>query len=419
MTTRILLSTSSKHLSSTRKATAVTNTIIKKAIVKTSAALAAGVAAISLAACSTSSVDPEQAAAACAEMRGYHVPSGSQSVVALFDASGSMRDGGWVSPAFASLVQQAAGVYSTLSVLWVGGEGETPVWAIDNLPLNNEKYEFGTKHYNEQVERVSSCVASMIGSPATAAPGTDLGTAIQVGADRLAETSGPKRLIVVSDGLSNAGPIDLTGVIATTAVDTLVAKLDTTGYAPNLTGVDVTFAGLGVTSSTVTDGPTVTWLKNYYSAVCERGGAASCDAPVVDQGATADGTAPRADAPEDPDLALPAIQFEFDDSEVRFEPDSAVITASADAALGQAAACLRDGSTLTVIGHSAYVGDAAGEQAMSEERARTAANRIMELAGHPIVTVNAFGVGSTEPKSASGHEPEDRRVHVALTGVCS
>lgn len=393
----------------------VTNIIIKKAI----AIIATGAAAFSLAACSTTSVDATQTAAACAEMQSYHVPSGSQSVVALFDASGSMRDGSWVSPAFSSVIQQAAGVYSTLSVLWVGGDGETPVWAIDNLPLNNEKYEFGTKHYDEQVERVSSCVASMIGNPATSAPGTDLGTAIQVGADRLAESSGPKRLIVMSDGLSNAGPIDLTGVIATTAVDTLVAALDTTGYAPGLTGVDVTFAGLGVTAGTVTDGPTVTWLKNYYTAVCERGGAASCDAPVVDQGASTDGAAPRTDAPEDPDLALPAIQFEFGNSEVRFEPDSAVITVSADAALGRAAACLRDGSTLTVIGHSAYVDGTAGEQILSEERARAVANRILELAGHPVVTVTAFGVGSTEPKSPSGHEPEDRRVDVALTGVCS
>lgn len=394
-------------------------TIITKAIAKTTAMLAVGAAALALAACSTSSVDPAQEAAACAEMHSYDVPSGSQSVVALFDASGSMRDGSWISPAFDSIVTQAAGVYSTLSVLWVGGDGETPVWAIDNLPLNNEKYEFGTKHYDEQVERVSSCVASMIGNPATTAPGTDLGTAIQVGADRLAESSGPKRLIVMSDGLSNAGPIDLTGVIATTAVDTLVAALDTTGYAPGFSGVDVTFAGLGVTAGTVTDGPTVTWLKNYYTAVCKRGGAASCDAPVVDQGASTDGTAPRTDAPEDPDLALPTIQFEFGNSEVRFEPDSAVITVSADAALGRPAACLRDGSTLTVIGHSAYVDGTAGEQILSEERARAVANRIMELAGHPVVTVTAFGVGSTEPKSRSGHEPEDRRVDVALTGVCS
>jgi len=418
MTTRLLRPISLYHLTPSRKATTVTNTSFKKAVAKTIAIIAAGMAAISLAACSTSSNDPEQSAAACAEIQSYQVPSGSQSVVALFDASGSMRNGSWISSTFGSLVQQAAGVYSTLSVLWVGGEGETPVWAIDNLPLNNEKYEFGTKHYNEQVERASACVASLIGNPPTTAPGTDLGTSIQVGADRLAESSGPKRLIIVSDGLSNAGPIDLTGVIATTGVDALVAKLDTTGYAPDLTGVDVTFAGLGVTSGAVMDGPSVTWLKNYYTAVCERGGAASCETPVIDQGATSDGTAARTDAPEDPDLGLPAIQFEFDSSEVRFEPDSAVITASADAALGQAAACLRDGSTLTVIGHSAYVGNPAGEQAMSDERARAVANRIMELAHNPIVTVNAFGVGATEPKSATGQEPADRRVDVSLTGVC-
>lgn len=376
---------------------------------------AAAVVAVGLAGCS---VDEGTLAADCAEMADYPVLDGAQSVVAVFDPTQSMRDGSWFNAAFDSLITQAAGVYGTLSVLWVGGEGETPTWAIDNLPLNNAEFEFDTKHYNEAVERAADCVALAIGDPVSTQPGTDLGTAIQVASDRLAQASGPKRLVVVSDGMSNAGPIQLTGVIATTAVDSVVAKLDAVGFRPDLAGADVTFAGLGVTSTGVTEGPAVTWLRNYYTSVCERAGAATCDTPVADQGAAGD-TGPRPGAPEDPDLSLPAMQFEFSESEVRFEPNSAAILPEADAALAAVAACLQDGSTLTVIGHSAYVGDPAGEQQTSDERAVAVAGRIVELAGSPLVTVNAFGVGATEPKSPSGQEPEDRRVEVSLTGMCS
>lgn len=371
--------------------------------------------AIALSGCSADNTGTN---AECADMANYTVADGAQSVVAVFDASKSERDGSWISSDFDTLITQAAGVYSTLSVLWVGGEGETPTWAIDNLPLNSEEFPFDTKHYNEAVERASACVAAKVGAPTSTQPGTDLGTAIQVAADRLAQATGPKRLIVVSDGLSNTGPIDLTGLVATTAVDSTIAKLDSAGYRPDLTGADVVFANLGVTSIGVTDGPAVTWLKNYYGSVCERAGAATCETPVADQGSSGS-TGPRAGAPDDPDLSLPAVQFEFSESEVRFEPDSAIITAGADVALTQVAACLRDGSTLTVVGHSASVGDPAGEQSTSDDRAIAVANRILELAGHPVVTVNAFGVGATEPKSSTGQEPEDRRVEVSITGACS
>lgn len=374
-------------------------------------------AALVLAACSPGGQADGQSDAACAAMQNWSVPSGAQSVAVVLDNSKSMRDSSWLDTALAPFITRAAGVYSSLSVLLADGQGAIPRWLVDDLPLNNKKFEFGTLHYNQAVERAAGCVAQMIGDPVPSMPGTDLGASIQVAGDRLVTASGPRTLIVVSDGLSNAGPIDLTGAIGQTAIERAVSKLDSAGYRPDLSGVDVTFAGLGVTAGGITAGPAVTWLRNYYTAICERAGAAQCEAPVADQGATRSGGS-RSTAPDDPDLALPTEQFEFSDSEVRFEPDSTVITTGADAALSPVAACLRDGSTLTVIGHSASTGNPAAELSVSEGRAQNVAARILELAGNPEVTVNAFGVGSSEPKSASGHEPQDRRVVISLTGVC-
>ena len=390
-----------------------------KVAVKATAILAAVAATFSLAACSAAVKDSAGIGPECAKMQDYTVPAGAQSIVAVLDSTQSMRDGSWISSQFRSVVTGAAGVYSTLSVLWVGGTGETPVWAINNLPLNDAKYDFDTKHYNEAVGRASDCVASMIGSLASTKPGTDLGTALQVASDRLVEAKGPKRLIVVSDGLSNAGPIDLTGVIATTAVDTAIARLDTEGYRPDFGAAAVTFAGLGVTSGSVIDGPTATWLRNYWAAVCARAGAATCDTPTADQGAAVEGTQPRVNAPEDPDLKLPAVSFELTDAEVPFGLDSTAIPTDAGAQLAKIAECLQAGSTLTVIGHADSTGsDSAHNQALSDGRAQAVADRILQLAGNPNVTVNAFGVGSSEPRSATGDRAEDRRVEVSLTGVC-
>ena len=344
---------------------------------------------------------------------------GAQTVVAVIDRSASMRGHAGLAPALEPLITQAAGVYSTLSVLIVGGEGELPRWAVDNLPLNSEEFEFDTMHYNEAVDLAAMCVAERIGDPIPTAEGTDLGTAIQVSADRLATATGPRTLIVVSDGLSNAGPISLTGMIGQSAVDTAVSALDAADYRPDLHDVDVTFASLGVTEGSLTAGSSVTWLQNYFLAVCVRAGAQKCAAPVADQGAAATAVSPRADLPNDPDLGLPAMQFEFGESEVRFALDSSAITAEADTALGEVAACIQVGSTLTVIGHADNTGgDPEHNRELSAMRSQAVAHRILELAGHPAVTVTALGVGSDEPKSATGDQPEDRRVSISLTGVC-
>lgn len=379
---------------------------------------AVALAALTLAACSSGGPSDGAAAELCAAMRDYTVPTGAQSVAVVLDSSKSMRGESWADDDFDHIVTDAAGVYGTLSVLWVGGTGETPVWAIDNLPLNSEGYRFGTLLFGEAVDAAPGCVKHLIGAPATAEPGTDLGTAIQVAADRLAGAKGPKKLVVISDGLSNTGPIDLTGAIAVTAVDASVARLDTTGYRPDLSHTEVTFVGLGVTAGSILNGPTVTWLRNYYADVCKRAGSTSCDTAVSDQGATARGTSPRANAPDDPDLALPAVQFELSDAEVRFATGSTKITAEADAALTKVAACLQDGSKLTVIGHADNTGDPASNLMLSTGRAKAVAGRVVQLAGNPKVTVVAFGVGDREPKTSTGDQSEDRRVVISLTGRC-
>lgn len=380
-------------------------------------ALAVAVTTLSLAACSSGGEGVADAAA-CAQMSSYAATPGAPDLVIVLDHSKSTRDVG-LGAATTAAIGKAAALYGTLSVLQVDGGGAAPRWLVDNLPLNNSSFEFDTLHYNQAVKRAPGCVERKIADTVPTAPGTDLGTAIQVAADRLGGGSGTKQLIVESDGLSNVGPIDLNGVIAQAAVDTAVARLDTEGYKPVLSGVDVSFNGLGVTSGAVTSGPTVTWLRNYYEAVCKRAGGAQCAAPAADQGAAANGVASRTSAPADPALALPAVSFELTDSEVHFDADSTTITAAADGALQKVAACVKPGVTLTVIGHASSDGDAARNQALSDGRARAVAQRILQLAGDPTVTVDSFGVGSSEPKTATGDQPADRRVDVSLTGACS
>ena len=408
----------SHYLNPNERHHTMNNSTTRRRVAVAALAVVITLIAILLTGCATGPKDGPLAE--CDEMSEYAAPPGGLELVAVLDGTGSARDASWLGEGFDSVVTEAAGVYGRLSVLWVGGAGETPTWAIDGVALNDSEHEFDTLHYNEAVDRAASCVESMIGTPTTTQPGTDLGTAIQVAADRLASATGPKRLLVVSDGLSNSGPVDLTGVIGTTAVDASLAKLTSTGFAPGLADTEVTFSGLGVRAGSITPPASVTWLRNFYLGVCTAALAASCEAPVADQGATADGTAPRADAPEDPDLGLSDVEFEFSESEVRFALDSADITAESDAALGQVAACLRDGSTLTVIGHADNTGgDPTRNQELSALRAQTVADRVLSLAGHPTVTVVAFGVGSSEPKTATGDQPEDRRVAVSLSGMCS
>jgi outer membrane protein OmpA-like peptidoglycan-associated protein len=372
--------------------------------------------ALGLTACATGSSDSELAAA-CEEMSGWPTSTEALALVIVVDHTASTRESE-LDAATVAEIARTAGLYGSVSVLLAEGAGGTPRWLVDGLATNAAENAYGTPHYEEAVQRAATCVERLIGDPVPAQPGSDLGTAIQVAAERLGEYTGPRSLVVQSDGFANVSPIDLTGVIARTGVDTAIQRLDAVGFRPDLSNTDVRFTGLGVSSAGVTSGPALTWLRNFYVAVCERAQAVSCAAPISDQGAAATGTAAWAGAPEDADLELPATQFEFDESEVRFQPGSTVLDAAADAALSEVAACLTDGSTLTVIGHAASTNDPAREQEVADGRARVVAQRIVELAGHPDVTVTAFGVGATEPKTATGDQPEDRRVAIALTGVC-
>ncbi|MBX3089868.1 MAG: OmpA family protein [Cryobacterium sp.] len=353
----------------------------------------------------------------CGQMDGWSAPEGSPSLVVVVDHTASTREGE-LSSGFMAAITKGSKTFSVLSVLQVEGAGAVPEWLVDNLALNNAEHKFGSERYKKAVENAASCVASRIEPAVPSGEGTDLAAAIQVAADRLAGGSGPADLLIDSDGLSNVGAINLNGVIADEAVDTAVSRLDSTGFKPDLSRVNVTFTNLGVSSQGMIPQPSVDWLRNFYVEVCVRAAAEGCDAPITDQGSRGGATGSRQGAPLDPQLDLPSKQFEFDDSEVRFQPNSTILSKDADKVLAQVAACVQDGSTLVVVGHSARTGDHAAEMSVSKGRAANVANRIIELAGNPRVSLKVSGVGATEPKSSDGAQPEDRRVTISVWGVC-
>lgn len=377
------------------------------------------VLALALNACSTGtdSVGPD--AAVCEQMRQYQAPTDSPSLVVVLDHSRSTRDSGGLPKMLESTMEKQAGSYATVSVLLVEGRGGTPRWLLDDLAMNDKKYEFGSLKFTAAVDRAAACVAALAGNAVPTMQGTDLGSAIDVAVDRLALTRGKRTLAVVTDGLSNVGPVNLTGLVGQTPVATAVSNI-AAAFQPHLNGIDVTWVGLGVTSGAgVTPESSVRWLRDFYLAVCRAHRAATCTAPVSDQGASGPaGTAPRSKAPSDPQvLADHTYEFTEGSSAVRFAPNSAALSTDADTDLASVASTIKSGSTLTVVGHAASTGNPQGELTLSIERARAVAGRLLTLAGHPSgVVVRATGVGSREPVSATNDRPEDRRVVVSVSG---
>ena len=88
----------------------------------------------------------------------------------------------------------------------------------------------------------------------------------------------PATLIMISSGLSTSGGLDLRQVGWDASPSWLAAQLKARGLLPDLSGYQVVFSGLGNTAGRQPPLPLPqqTTLANYWTAICQASGAASC-----------------------------------------------------------------------------------------------------------------------------------------------
>jgi OOP family OmpA-OmpF porin len=313
-----------------------------------------------------------------------------------------------------------------------GGSSTTIDWKLGDVAL---PVPTGSSQRIQAEENAAgSCLNSLVASAESAAPqvpGTDEMAALAGAAGQLqGATASDDRVVLITDGLSNTGCLNLSKVISQgqSASAVLAACPEHAGLA-SLHGVDLHVFGVGFQAAT----PPLTtaeqaWVVNYWQGLCTALGVASgasCVASAsTDAARTSDVTR----------LADPAIVFPkvpkgagglSVPADLLFAFDSARLSPAGQSYLDIVLQQIKgQGRTITkVIGHTDAVGTAAYNIGLSRRRADAVQSY---LAPRGFADVRAVGVGEAGPACSPQYTPagapirscmaQDRRVQILLGG---
>lgn len=221
--------------------------------------------------------------------------------------------------------------------------------------------------------------------------------------DRSSRVYGQGSIDVISSGLQTADPLDFRKLGWDYDPEKVTKTLQQAGNLPNLTGLSVSFIGLGQTSGSQ---PTLSIAErakvtDLWLDICKSAGAKSCTAtgtvtealplavrpvPVITVGTTA--------TPCSAPLSL--------SSDVLFAGDSYDLLRSADAQLDQVASTLKacpSAVAVSLVGHTANVdhGTATQWDKLSQDRANSVYQALVARGVPAQIFTSVTGVGDTQP----------------------
>ena len=198
-------------------------------------------------------------------------------------------------------------------------------------------------------------------------------------------------LVVISNGLSTDGALDLREVRWTLTSEELVEQLHARDALPDLRGWHVVWLGLNATAGIQEPLPKPIRDKNreYWTAICQVSGAASCAFDLTEVTNDASNA-----AAETPSVAVPKIQpvpgtakektFSVPEALLGFGANSAALPADADQTIAQLVADIGDftkdhpDSSIAVTGYTADPpkSTVVGRQELSSSRAQAVAEAL-------------------------------------------
>ncbi|OQR59496.1 hypothetical protein B6E66_35235 [Streptomyces maremycinicus] len=392
-----------------------------------------------LAGCGTD--DPK---AGCDWMKDQAPASDAGGTVILVDGSASVRgsasDAGGLdyAPAIDALLKERVQAGDTFSVGTFAGTPGDVDWVYRNRSADWKRSARSSGNRESNRDGAIGCLTDDVTTAQRAVPakgGTDVLAALGTGVGLFHDVEGPRRLVVLSDGLSTAGCADLRPAVfgAEAEIEAIVSVCATQGEfaeLPDLGGVDVTFVGLGHSAG---EQPSANqaqraWLARLWKTLCERAGGTGTTCITSD---TPVGSAHAPDStgqvPADPVVPyrdgrsrtypLPGAAL--------FDTDSARLRPAATAPLTGIAVRARTTPGLDRVEVDGYVdprGGSGNDRSLSQSRADAVAE-VLVAHGVPESHVSAYGRGvspgcsairSTEDMSAQERLQCDRRVDVRV-----
>ena len=410
------------------------------------AALATLATALSCAACTTTPVGPPSPQSACswqdAPLTGQEPPDSSDTVV-LVDITGSYwpkagqqasLPGDPTAIAVNALLKNFGSAGTRLvSFGTFDGSSATVNWKLAGaaLPLPTGD---GAQMASEQ-QSAGNCLTNTMKSAITMtpqAPGTDVMAALAAAGQQLqnAPASADRNVLLITDGLSNTGCLNLNDVLSKgeSASAVLSACPERAGLAL-LRGVNLRLDGIGFQATQPPlDTAEQAWVQSYWTDLCTAlrvASPASCVAAAGRDIARASGGSRLSD----PAIKFPVVSSGTTEvpvpADLLFAFDSAALSASGRAYLALLAGKLKAaGRGITkVIGHTDAEGSASYNLGLSQRRADAVS---AYLADHGFTNVTATGVGEADPVcspqfTAKGAPipscmAQDRRVQIMIGG---
>lgn len=407
--------------------------------------LLAPLALTSLAACSApimaSGSGP--AASGCSWLSAPRASSGTSATVVLVDDSASFLGGkGQQASPHSGDLAQLAGTELARNFTGSGthlvsfgtfdGSSSTINWKFSQVPL-----PVGTgddTQVKAQQGAAEKCLADEVRTTlATAAPqspGTDVMAALAAAGQQVQGTpAGADQVVMVTDGLSNTGCLNLTSALrqGEPASAVLASCPERAGLAP-LKGVSVQLDGVGYLAGKPLSTADQVLVQKYWGDLCAALGVASPGSCVAPAGGTVTLGSTVSRLP-DPAVRFPTVSSHAGTvplpADLLFAFDSSALSDTGKAYLGVLAEQLRSqGRRITkIVGHTDEQGDAQYNLGLSRARARSVASYLAQF-GFTGATVT--GVGEAGPVCSPQHtatgapvnscRAQDRRVQIFLGG---
>ena len=219
------------------------------------------------------------------------------------------------------------------------GSSTTITWQLTDAVL---PIPYGTGKTIDTFKKVAAgCLGNMVKQAVKAEPaagGTDVMAALDAAGEQIGSTSpGNSQVMIITDGLSNTGCLNLNQVFSVgESAASVVRTCPGQGGIARLRGVSLELAGIGVQAqSKPLPSSDQTWLVRYWRDVCTALGvkqAQSCVSTEGDAGVRASDL----NRPLDPPISFPGISRPGQDilpADLLFAFDSATLTPTAQAYL--------------------------------------------------------------------------------------
>lgn len=274
----------------------------------------------------------------------------------------------------------------------------------------------------QDATNTTTILTAITQSPATTPEANPL-RGITIAADAIHHTTGTKTLVIIDSGLQTVAPLRFQDGLLAAGTDPaqVCAFTQAVGAIPDLTGIDITWIGLGKTQDPQTPltTPASAKLKAIWETILQAGQPASLK--FVDSAippAPAPGQTPTVTPVTVPDLAsysnpqptAPPVTASFQADQLGFVADQATFTDStrAQQIIAQAAATLINGGyhDIHIVGTTADAGPLDGQTELATNRALAVRDLLIAAGVQADNITDIHGAGSQFPGYIPDHNTD-------------